>query len=311
MYKFYSALLDVNLKNMRLVDKSFGKWDHVKAAQAFFGQFPHTTETLDFLIMADECGYIEEDLAVSYFVKDAVALDAIDSLKIDKVDLALLLQESELFTLAFPYHADVSPVMVTISDIDDFQRRIKRVHPEARGTKGVGVDDKYSFHMVMKFPATPTIPESYSRLSLPLGVLGKALQCKTNQEFADLIPLDERAEVQRLTPEETAMQFRAMQFVARFLVYRAGAPDRFADGCPSNEKSSKFVSAAGHRKTFSVPALSAATEHYRCAHFRQLRAERYYTGEHKDKPVGSRIVFVTDSVVNARADDIKTVEEKT
>lgn len=308
MYKFYSALLDVNLKNMRLADKSLGKWDHVKAAQAFFGQFPHMTNTLDFLIMADECGYIEEDLAVSYFVKDESALEAIDSLKIDKVDFSLLLRASELFTIAFPYHADVSPVLVMISDLDDFQRRIKRVHSSTSGLKGQGVEDKYSFHMVMKFPATPTVPESYSRLSLPLGIIGKAIQCKDNQEFAALIPLDERAEVQSLNPEETAMQFRALQFVAKFLVYRAGAPDRFADGCPSNEKSSKFVSAAGHRKTFSVPALSAATEHYRCAHFRQLRAERYYTKEHKDKPVGSRIVFVHDSVVNAKVEDIKTVE---
>ena len=53
--------------------------------------------------------------------------------------------------------------------------------------------------------------------------------------------------------------------------------------------------------TIKKSSGSSPEEHYRIFHFRNLRAEKFYQGEYKHLPQGSRWVFVKDSLVNSKA----------
>ena len=56
----------------------------------------------------------------------------------------------------------------------------------------------------------------------------------------------------------------------------------------------------------SVEDRKDTDKHYRGFHFRNLRSEVYYQNEHKDKKIGSRWTFVSDSLVKSK-DEAMTI----
>lgn len=310
MYHFYRALIDDVLGLMRKHHKGYDKWDHEKAAKDFFAKHTELQGTMDFLIIAEELAYLKER-STNYFIKDMESYDAVNGVSIDTLDIAPLLEANgtEVFTLSFPKDSPLKGLFVSINTEDDFARRVKAVDPTIQTARNAHVADKYAVNMSFPVSRDGKLGWSvFSRVNLPLTLLNKVIHCNSVEEYADLVPLDTRVGVVDLTQEEKVYQFAALQFMVKFLVYRAVAPERFATGCPTNEKAGRFIASAKGAQTFSIPAMSAATEHYRRAHIRQLRHERFYTGEHAAKKVGTRFVWVHDSVVNRRAEEQQTFD---
>lgn len=110
-------------------------------------------------------------------------------------------------------------------------------------------------------------------------------------------------------------------FMVRFVVglavyHKATNGEFFRDGFPDGKKqqlsgirSADIKGLKSHTFTIASMDRSATAAHYRSWHFRQLRAERFYRGEHAGEPVGSRWIFVKDTVVGEKVEP-HTVEVK-
>lgn len=104
------------------------------------------------------------------------------------------------------------------------------------------------------------------------------------------------------------------KIVLSLIIHISVHPEDLRNGFPNNYSSPKV-----HKRSeihvrlcksfhFSPQINSEKSAHFRSGHFRQLRHERYYQGEHKDKPIGSRWVSVNPTSVN-REFTPHTVEE--
>lgn len=310
MYNFYRGLIEDVLSLMRKHNKGYDKWDHEKAVKDFFAKHQELQATMDFLIVSEELAYLKEG-GTNFFVKDLESFKAVQSVSLDALDIAPLLEANgtEVFTLTFPKGSPLHGVFVSINTEEDFFRRVKTVDPTVQCRSNRSVTDKYAVNVSYPVGRDSKFGwSSFSRVNLPLTLLNQVIHCASIEDYANLVPLDTRVGVVDLSLEEKAYQFEVLQFIVKFLVYRAVAPERFTTGSPSKEKPGRFIASAKRAATFSLPALSSNTEHYRRAHIRQLRNERFYTKEHASKPIGSRFVWVHDSVVNKRTDDQQTFE---
>lgn len=147
----------------------------------------------------------------------------------------------------------------------------------------------------------------WTRLVMPLHWIGRVVHMNHEDEYHDFMTGQNQMAVggyaNPLTREEVAKQFYIFKLVCGFLLFRKALPERFVSGTPGegNPLYATKTSAKAHFQTLLPPVAkqdrSASVTHYRSWHFRQLMNERYYRGEHKDKKLGSRFVFVSDSVV--------------
>lgn len=104
-----------------------------------------------------------------------------------------------------------------------------------------------------------------------------------------------------LTPQEASVQLRLLKLIAGMALLNGIAPNTLLQpGLPGirfagAEKLPK--GALGVR--FLVPQADKTPRvgHHRRWHFRTLRDERFYQGEHAHKPRGSRVIFVSDALV--------------
>lgn len=136
--------------------------------------------------------------------------------------------------------------------------------------------------------------------------LPRILKCKNAAEFAadvgDYKGL--RRGFADITPEDNEIQFFALKLAASIAVYNmATEGSRLKDGFPGTSMP-KLMGHDGSDKIHLSTLQNAhkgpreqSNEHYRTWFFRQLRAPRYYQGEHAHKAPGSRYVFVSDAVV--------------
>ena len=310
MYTFYRALLDDVLKDARKDLKKLGKWEYEKAAKHFFNKFPILKSTMDFMIACDELAYLNDKRGTSYIIQDRDAFEAVDGVRIDTLDISMLLEGTgvETFTVAFPHTLGRPGVLVNVSTLETFNARIKAIDPDIDGKSES--TDKYSVNLSFSLGRDKNTGfQTMCRLNLPLSYLNQVIKSETVEEFASLVPIDSKLGVSDLTLEEKRLQFSQLRFVVKFLTYRAAAPERIRFGLPHLEKPSRFIASASRSGLFSVPEPSGAlSEHYRRAHLRQLRDQRFYQGEHAKLPVGSRVVFVKDSIVNSRSDNVQTFD---
>ncbi len=117
------------------------------------------------------------------------------------------------------------------------------------------------------------------------------------------------------TSEIEKKQMAAMIKLAIGLAIFDSAYDNFLiEGLPVGSKLKKVgqvnlknAVVMGQNFTHKAPASSKAG-HVRAFHFRQLRNERYYQGEHENKPIGSRYVPVSESWIGEDIDSHTTNE---
>ena len=120
--------------------------------------------------------------------------------------------------------------------------------------------------------------------------------------------------ISALSESELERQYVILRAILGMCVYLKARPEALKDGFPDVKNFSlsepfgvptnSFSFDAGHQLGFGA----SPKEHYRSWHIRQLNHPRYYQGEHKDKAPGSRLVFVSDTMVNSSA-TVKSIGE--
>jgi hypothetical protein len=145
----------------------------------------------------------------------------------------------------------------------------------------------------------------HSRVCVKERSLPSIMRCKTAAEYQSRVlpytgSLDNGNED---TLENAEIQFFALKFVAAMAIYNAATGgSKLLDGFPG-EVMPKLLGhdgSAGMRLSTLHNLASAKNSpdtHYRSWHFRNLKSEKYYKGEHASTPQGSRYVFVSDTVV--------------
>lgn len=155
----------------------------------------------------------------------------------------------------------------------------------------------------------PTNRHAYIRTLQLDEALPRVLKCQTAMEYKQVVgDYEDKFGVIDLTESELEAQFLAVKLVAALGVYHmATNGDRLSDGYPGSQEPRMNNRDKSLRMRFStlrnkadVDAIEARDAFYRTWFFRQLRADRYYQGEHEKTPRGSRYSFVSDTVVGQK-----------
>lgn len=112
-------------------------------------------------------------------------------------------------------------------------------------------------------------------------------------------------------PKDSLIEFSILKIIAVLSIYLSATENIFLKkGLPGSHMSSvgmidKIDRPAPYilKQTDTIKKLSnnsSPEEHYRVFHFRNLKADKYYQGEHSHLKKGSRWVFVKDSLVNSK-----------
>lgn len=312
MYKVYLSLLAFVAKNIRTNAKKLGiktqldKADYLTALKEFIKIRPELLSSMDFIILCDEMDYyLHPKESNSYFVKDEAAYNAINNVKISKLDATLLITENENFTVNIPNSIGIPGLFVSVRDADDFRKRIQQVHKtydeNIRNVHGTCVSITYATCGLANY-------DGHIEATLPTAMINDIIAADSYEHYKEIVPICSLFGAVDLDDTDKRAQFDIVKFVAKFMLYRAAAPERFVEGCPNNQPMPRLM-ASTRTKTFSIPAnTSSVREHYRSPTLRQLRDERFYHGEYAHMKPGSRIVFVKDSFVNANKVNVQTAQ---
>lgn len=155
------------------------------------------------------------------------------------------------------------------------------------------------------------------RSSILISKLPEILKVDSVEEFGRKIGTMAKASYSflELPPEDLKMQFYAFKIVLAMSVYHMATEGKFLQSGMPGQGLPPMVGKYNHKthQSFHLTGTDAMLikaspqEHYRQWHFRNLRDERYYQGEHKEKPKGSRWVFVSDSMVGGHDSDPYTL----
>ncbi len=103
---------------------------------------------------------------------------------------------------------------------------------------------------------------------------------------------------------EAEYQQQLLKFIVTMMVYvSARGEDALTNGVPCaipNQATDKGVAVKGITLSDQKTDRLMAASHIRAMHFRNLRHEKYYKGEHEKKPQGSRWSLVKESVIGER-----------
>ncbi|WP_224067934.1 hypothetical protein [Vibrio penaeicida] len=131
------------------------------------------------------------------------------------------------------------------------------------------------------------------------------LQSKTADEFDKAFYINSNGMTADLTQFERVQQFTYLKLVVALAIYEQAMPDDFSYGFPDSlklihlPKSKNFTHYAP--KKISIGGVSKQQKACVVAPFlRQLSDPKYYRGEHKDKPIGSRWILVKMHTRNQR-----------
>ncbi len=145
-----------------------------------------------------------------------------------------------------------------------------------------------------------------TRVCIPRHLLGQAVACNSPEELTELLGVLDGSE-RTINQKEETLQFHLIKLICSIYVYIQATGDALTEGFPAenrpNIEGGSFQRATDFTlKTQSNRQQDKPNDHYRSGHFRQLTHSRFYQGEHINKPVGSRIVWVKDTFVGRGVD---------
>jgi hypothetical protein len=152
--------------------------------------------------------------------------------------------------------------------------------------------------------------DSWAKVSIVDTDLPRILKCKDAATFSKELGMYKgiKRGFSEYTDQDREIHFFALKLVASMGVYcLATGGKRLLDGFPgaTMPKLMGHDGSTGMRLSTlqSVVRTKESPEaHYRAWHFRQLRDDRFYRGEHAHAPKGSRYVFVSDAMIGQKVD---------
>ncbi|MCP3921236.1 MAG: hypothetical protein GY714_01495 [Desulfobacterales bacterium] len=151
---------------------------------------------------------------------------------------------------------------------------------------------------------SPVEKDVTCRLQIPFEKLGKFIATDTVEEMR--AALDDRVLGLQLDDEDYEYQLHICHITLKAMVYAQALPEKVVRGVPDKRAGNNKFKPSGHiiKASDNLGSESAPTEvGY---HFRQLRHEKYYKGENKNKQIGSRWIFIPPYEKGMKA---KTINE--
>ncbi len=298
----------------RILRKAMGKSKHWPAQEAIttiYAMQPEMLETMDTLVLAEEYFWERSGRHVIFPLPEVI-----DQLLAAQYQLgaeALFDWPYESSILALPSSgplADIPGALVTWHPRGERTRRITQsflkghkinIVMEERFDPSL-TDDDVLIAINYRIAMTPEGDQGCARAVFPARRLPDLLAAEDEHDFlARLGAFDVYHGEEHLTPQEASVQLRLLKLIAGMALLNGIAPDTLLQpGLPGIRFAGAEKLPKGAKATrFMVPQVEkpARAGHHRRWHFRTLRDERFYRGEHADKPRGSRVVFVSDALV--------------
>lgn len=327
-YRMYTQLYDRLWSKTRKENPQVRKQFKSQAEfwSRMINEMPHLKGTIDWLILSAEHRFRTHG-CVTYFPETTDVAEFLMRTKSRIQDAQALYDENlTAFVIALP--SDLSfgvgqfepntGIMVDIIRNDAVKEELF-----APWMRSLGMDINQhevrntspdsAFNLSISYVAQSDSSSTYTRFTFSSQILVEFLKEPTDKRFTELFEehgqWDQMIGRIKLTPPERAVQARLALLVCGFLLLAKARPDRIRQGLPHAIRGFQDVG----RKyrdvkymTFTPPERpdNDRAAHYRAGHWRQLVAERYYTGEYKDLTRGSRVVYVTDTFVKGR--DVET-----
>jgi hypothetical protein len=278
---------------------------------------PRMLDTLEFLIHAEEYYWLKNGKHAYFFDSSATARALIDSSFVIN-DLGAACENGETFMLCLPDDLTLGNQKVTSGALVVIGKHIDRADFVINSyAKWI---DKGKLQCNMDMGEDPEhlglyicYQEHYGsceymRMAMPISNVNKCLSFDSADEYNAYMKKTNAFNYFagiHLDAPEMSFQFDLVRLVGALLLYKKAMPERLKQGLPFSFKEQHFDSRyiKSHKPVvLHSPAASAQganmSVHYRSWHFRQLMDKRFYQREHAAKPIGSRIVFVRDSIVN-------------
>lgn len=252
-----------------------------------------TDNEMEMYCMVEECVALTETPRFM-FIDTLTVAKAIQKSSFQADKLAL---DNGIRFISFPKGLQVcglpaSGVMVSIGDYEErhlwhnaFFRAIKYPTPPYSF-----VQSDVTGYLSFTYPS-PHEDGKHCKLNIPFESVAQFINAETTEDMVMAI----RGQILgvELNNDEMLYQMNLAQLALKTLVYAQAMPEKVRRGVPDkragNNKTSilgEIVSAPDTIKTTGSAPSSVGF------HFRQLRHEKYYKGDHKDKTVGSRWVFI-------------------
>jgi len=289
--------------------------------QRFMEDQPELVGSLEYFILAEELFWRRQGREI-IFPHSAEVLESLQKAKFNlgQDGLPGIEMPFKSFMIAFPkgYEPEpgvtLRPILVTwegFADMIDtvfqpFTRWLDAGFEAEAGGIGPHKEGERALSIITCLEPTSL---QYMRTLLVESDLPKVLSAQTPEEFRELAS-DYRAggmeKFMDLEPQDLKAQFYAFRIACAMAVFNQATDGAFLkEGFP-DQRAPRILEGDALKQTHhftlqGTPAVHASPEeHYRSWHFRQLRDDRYYQGEHKSKPKGSRWVFVSDATVGAK-----------
>lgn len=324
-YQIYRLLADdltrvVSKEALRLPK---GERNHAQALRYLYSINPQMIFTIDTQVLCDEWFWLHKAGRHVIFPQSAEVLSRLLDAKIDLQNTAPMVMPHQSFMLAVPRDfvfegMRIPPVMVSTYTSEEQRQVVERFSKEVTGiqtdTQKVGrwYGDDIGIFTTFRINDYSTSGNDMTyRANFAQRMIPDILRSKDVHEYREILGSFEgkyfRGE--DLTIDESRLQRAIIRLIAMLALYSHSYPDALHEGFPGKEP--KHMEPRLHdpwkKQTITMPSASALPEHdrtyhYRSWHFRQLMSERFYKGEHAHRPVGSRIVFVRDSMVGRKAE---------
>lgn len=292
-----------------------------KALTHIYDRSREIVSTMECVIHAEEYCWLRSDRRV-YFPVDQEMADNIARGSYNIKDESALYDGVETFILnlpqglAFNGNDNGSGLLVNVSPHDARAEAVYGAFMKWIGQPPIKVvmDGSGGNFTIMVGYQEDIHSRCYMRIAIPSFNAVKILQMNNVKQYSEYMVETNRFNYvggYRLSGAELAYQYEMLRFVCGFLVYKKALPHRVMPGLPGHFARTVSTPLTKKRTDFVVKHPHAEHEisagHYRSWHFRQLMDKRYYRGEHANKPIGSRVVFVSDSFV-VRDVDARTVQ---
>ena len=137
----------------------------------------------------------------------------------------------------------------------------------------------------------PKVPALHCRLNIPQEKIADVLVATTTDEMLEAIDFEVIGNA--LTKDEIEYQMPLVQLAIKSLVYAQAMPEKCIDKAPPKKATPIGISADGlfMKPPYEQSEFEAAPTVVGY-HWRQLRHEKYYKNEHKNKKIGTRWTFI-------------------
>lgn len=280
--------------------------------------------SMDTIVMMEENQWLNNSERNVIFPASVDLLKSLYEAKCDFKSMAHFQLPHDIFMLAMPKGFEIEgheikAMMVSYYAPDERAQVLQNfANLASLGKVNMSRDDEYGDDKTLAINYFAESNESDEkqiplfRICIPESELLPVMNAQSFCEYRQILGKFDKFDYKHLSYEsdqDSHLQFIAARIVLMLGVYYASFPEAVSSGYPDAKEPKKLVplnhrnwkkeTIGKHLNGQKREQTDGRKMHYRRWHFRQLMNERYYKGEHKAKPIGSRVIFVRDTSVGA------------